>query len=342
MKKKGWIILMAFLVAGMAVTVAGGYYYYLQRPNVVVADDGIILIQPGDSFETVVRILQSHGYLRNEHTFRKVAELKKYTAGVKTGRYKIQHDMNNDQLVNLLRSGRQEPVHFTFNNIRTLPDFAGVLFRQLAVDSAEFMRLAQDPEYVKTWKFTPENFIGMFIPNTYQIFWHPRTEDFMKRMNTEYLRFWNDERRTKAQRAGLSPMDVTVIASIVEEETNKTDEYPVIAGVYINRLKKGWKLEACPTLKYALGNFTLKRILTKHMETESPYNTYKHTGLPPGPIRMPSIRCIDAVLNYTRHDYLFFCAKSDFSGTHYFSRTLKEHNRHAAEFHQALNQKGIY
>ncbi|MDE6452167.1 MAG: endolytic transglycosylase MltG, partial [Odoribacter sp.] len=272
MRKKRWIVFIVVLLTGMTIA-ATGYYYFVERPNIVVADDGIILIQPGDSFETVVRILLSQGYLQDEYTFRKVAELKKYPAGVKSGRYRIHDKMNNSQLVNLLRSGRQEPVHFTFNNIRTMPDFAGMLFRQLAIDSAEFMQLARDPEYLKKWKFTPENFIGMFIPNTYQIFWHPRTEDFMKRMNTEYLKFWTADRRTKAQKAGLSPMDVIIIASIVEEETNQRDEYPIIAGVYVNRLKKGWKLEACPTLKYALGNFTLKRILTKHMETESPYNT---------------------------------------------------------------------
>ena len=340
MKKAGWGILTVVVLAGMAAVF--GYYYFVGRPNVIVEDDGVVFIQPEDSFETVVGILQDKGYLRHEYTFRKVAELKKYPARIKAGRYKIGNGMNNNQLVNLLRSGRQEPIHFTFNNIRTLADFAGTLSRQLAVDSAEFMRLAQDAEYVKKWNFTPETFLGMFIPNTYQIYWHPRTEDFMNRMNAEYVKFWNADRQEKARRAGLSPTAVTIIASIVEEETNQTEEYPVIAGVYVNRLKKGWKLEACPTLKYALGDFTLKRILTKHKEAESPYNTYKYAGLPPGPIRMPSIRCIDAVLDYAHHNYMFFCAKSDFSGTHHFSRTLKEHNRYASEFHQALNRNKIY
>ncbi len=332
---------MILLLAGMTACFTT-YYHFVQQSNTIVADDGIIFIQPGNSFESVVRILESKGYIQNTYTFRKVAELKKYPAGIKAGRYKIKNGMNNNQLVNLLRSGRQEPVHFIFNNIRTMTDFAGVLSRQLAVDSAEFMNLARDPAYVEKWKFTPENFMGMFIPNTYQFFWHPKTEDFIKRMNAEYLKFWNTDRQAKAQKAGFSPMDIIIIASIVEEETNQPEEYPVIAGVYINRLKKGWKLEACPTLKYALGDFTLKRILTKHMETDSPYNTYKHTGLPPGPVRMPSIQVVDAVLNYKRHGYMFFCAKSDFSGTHYFSRTLREHNRHAAEYHQALNRMRIY
>jgi len=341
MKKKGWITLAVIVVTGFLVA-GTGYYYFVRRPNTIVKDDGIIFIRPGDSFETVMQILQSKGYIGDSYTLRKIAELKKYPEKIKAGRYRIRNGMNNEQLINMLRAGQQEPVHFTFHNIRTLEDFAGVIFRQLAIDSAEFLKLARRPEYVKKWGFTPANFIGMFIPNTYQFFWHPKTEDFIRRMNSEYLKFWNEERKHKARREHLSPMDIIIIASIVEEETNCTEEYPVIAGVYVNRLKKGWKLEACPTLKFALGDFTLRRILTKHMEIESPYNTYKNPGLPPGPIRMPSIAVIDAVLNYQHHDYLFFCAKSDFSGTHYFSRTLREHNRHAAAFHQALNEKKIY
>lgn len=319
-----------------------GYYYFVQRPNITVKDDGIVYIQPGDSFETILLMLQSKGYIQNEYTLRSVARLKKYPSAIKSGRFRLKNGMNNNELVNNLRSGRQEPIHFTFNNIRTLEDFAGTLSRQLSLDSSYFLQLARDSGYVKKWGFTPENFIGMFIPNTYQIYWNTPIEELMKRMNMEYRKFWNEERLSKARKASLSPMDVMIIASIVEEETNKTDEYPVIAGVYINRLKKGWKLEACPTLKFALGDFTLKRVLEKHMETDSPYNTYKYIGLPPGPVRMASIRVIDAVLNYQHHDYMFFCAKSDFSGSHYFSRTLREHNRHAAEYHRALDKIKIY
>lgn len=174
------------------------------------------------------------------------------------------------------------------------------------------------------------------------MYWHTPVEDFIQRMYKEYRKFWTEERLVKARKADLSPMDILILASIVEEETNIADEYPVIAGVYINRLNKGWKLEACPTLKFAWGDFSIRRVLDKHMEIDSPYNTYKNTGLPPGPVRMPSIRVIDAVLNYQHHDYMFFCAKSDFSGSHYFSRTLREHNRHANEYHRALNIKRIY
>lgn len=340
MKKIGIIIgLLLLLGAGIC---GGIYYYFVEQPNTIVQDQGIIFIRPGDSFDSVAYALQSRGYIKNWETFRRVAELKNYPANIKTGRYKIRNRMSNKALVNMLRAGWQEPVKFTFNNIRTLEHFAGTLSHQLSVDSAGFLALAQDPEYVRKWGFTPENFIGMFIPNTYHLFWNISAEDLIRRMNTEYHKFWNKDRQEKAGNAGFTPMEIMILASIVEEETNQKEEYPIIAGVYINRLKKGWKLEACPTLKFALGDFSLKRILDKHIETDSPYNTYQNTGLPPGPVRMPSIQVIDAVLNYSHHDYMFFCAKSDFSGSHYFSRTLREHNRHAAEYHKALNKMRIY
>ena len=339
---KKWIQISIILSVILIGVTGSGYYYFIRKPNTIVKDDGIIQILPGDSFETVMKTLQSKGYVQNEYTLRKVAELKKYPSFIKSGRYRIQNGMSNNELINMLRSGRQEAVHFTFNNLRTLEDFAGLLSCQLSIDSSDFLQLARNPEYVKALGFTPQNFIGMFIPNTYQIYWNTTAADFIKRMQTEYRKFWNTERLGKAEKAGLSPMDIITLASIVEEETNQTEEYSIIAGVYINRLNKGWKLEACPTLKYALGDFSIKRILDKHMEIDSPYNTYKNTGLPPGPVRMPLIKVIDAVLNYQHHDYMFFCAKSDFSGKHYFSRTLREHNRHAAEYHRALNKMKIY
>lgn len=329
-------VIVAGLLAG------AGYYWLVQHPNITVQDDGIIYIHEGDSFEAVMQILLSKGYVRNEYTLRQVARLKRYPRHIKTGRYRIADNMNNNQLINLLRSGSQEAVCFIFNNIRTLEDFAGILSHQLAIDSVDFLTFARDSALVAQYGFTTDNFIGMFIPNTYQIYWNTSVSDFVKRMNREYRAFWTPERLSKSQKAGLSPLEVITIASIVEEETNIPQEYPVIAGVYINRLQKGWRLEACPTLKFALGDFSIQRILEKHKYVDSPYNTYKNAGLPPGPVRMPSIQVIDATLNYVRHQYMFFCAKSDFSGTHHFSRTLREHNHYAASYHQALNRKNIY
>lgn len=316
--------------------------YFIFWPNTQITDEGVLTIQKGDSFETLVARLQQKGYIRNMYSFRKVAALKKYPERVKSGRYRLSSGMNNNELINLLRSGRQQPVYFTFNNIRTLSQFAGVVSRQLSIDSSEFLSCIADSAFVAGLGFTPENLVGMFIPNTYQIYWDTPVQKFVERMHEEYVKFWNDKRRQTAAEADLSPMDVMILASIIEEETVRPEEYPVVAGVYINRLKRNIPLSACPTLKFALGDFTLKRVLKVHTEVESPYNTYKYKGLPPGPVRMPSIQVIEAVLNYRRHDYLYFCAKSDFSGGHHFSRTLRQHNAYAREYHQALNRRKIY
>lgn len=333
-------LLLVFVILG--ILAAGVGYFFVYRPNIRVQDNGIFLIHKGESFDTVTLHLQERGFLQNEYTFRKVAGLKKYPELVKSGRYKLTDRMSNNELINLLRSGRQEPVHFTFNNIRTLEQFAGIVSKQLAVDSSALSALLTDEQYVASLGFTQENLIGMFIPNTYQIYWDISPLNFMARMQEEYRKFWNDERKHKAERASLSPMDVMILASIIEEETTRPKEYPIIAGVYINRLKRNIPLAACPTLKFALGDFTLKRVLKIHTEVESPYNTYKYKGLPPGPVRMPSVQVIDAVLNYRKHDYFYFCAKSDFSGEHHFSRTLRQHNDYARQYHQALNKRKIY
>lgn len=333
-------LLLAFVILGMLV--AGIGYFFVFRPNIRILDNGVFLIRKGEPFDTVLLHLQGKGYLQNEYTFRKVAELKKYPKLVKSGRYKLKDRMNNNEVIDLLRSGKQEPVHFTFNNIRTLEQFAGITGKQLAVDSSALLSLFSDSQYVSRLGFTQENLMGMFIPNTYQIYWDISPLNFVAKMQEEYRKFWHDGRRQKAEKAGLSPMDVTILASIIEEETIRPEEYPVIAGVYINRLKRNIPLSACPTLKFALGDFTLKRVLKVHTEVESPYNTYKYKGLPPGPVRMPSVQVIDAVLDYRKHDYLYFCAKSDFSGGHHFSRTLQEHNEYARLYHRELNKRKIY
>lgn len=325
----------------MAGIGAGTGYYFLLWPNTSVQDDGIIYIQTNASFDDVLHVLRSRHCIKDEYTLRKVADIKKYTTTVKPGRYQIKNGINNNELINMLRSGRQSPVKFTFNNIRTIPEFAGVVSRQLEIDSIEIINLCNDTELINKLGFTPNTFIGMFIPNTYQIYWNISALSFVEKMHGEYEKFWK-KRQAIAEKEGLTPMDVTILASIIEEETVKAEEYPIIAGVYINRLKRDIPLAACPTLKFALNNFTLSRILTAHTQIESPYNTYKYKGLPPGPVRMPSINVIDAVLNYQHHDYLFFCAKSDFSGYHNFSKTLRQHNEYARQYHQELNRRKIY
>lgn len=327
----------------LMAAVAGGLgYYFVFYPNTQIKGEGVFYIREDDSFENVMENLQKDGYIKNSYTLRFVSRLKKYPDMVKSGRYRLKAGMNNNALVNLLRSGNQEAVHFTFNNIRTLEQLAGVVSRQLEIDSLEFLETARRPDLQRELGFTPETFIGMFIPNTYQVYWNTNPEKLIRKMAEEYRKFWNDTRLAEAKKTGLSPMEVITLASIIEEETVRPEEYPVIAGVYINRLNKNMPLSACPTLKFALGDFTLKRILNRHMEIESPYNTYKNQGLPPGPIRMASVNVIDAVLHYKKHDYLYFCAKSDFSGGHYFSKTLHQHNAYAKQYHRALNQRKIY
>jgi UPF0755 protein len=201
--------------------------------------------------------------------------------------------------------------------------------------------LFNDDLYLKQYGFNSENCIAMFIPNTYEFYWNTPAKKFMERMAREYKAFWNPSRKMKAKTIGLTQAQVAVLASIVEQETHRDDEKPIVAGVYLNRYKKGWKLEADPTLVYALGNFTVQRVLNQYKEIDSPYNTYMYAGLPPGPICIPSISSIDAVLNYSKHEYFYFCARDDFSGYHCYAKTYTEHLVNAKRFQKELNRRKI-
>ncbi len=249
--------------------------------------------------------------------------------------------MSNTQLVNRLRSGEQAPVSLIFNSIRTKQQLAGRIGKQLEADSVALLKLLNDKAFVKKLGFTADNILCLFIPNTYEFFWNTGPEQFISRMAKEYKRFWNEDRTGKLEKIGLKQSEASILASIVEMESTKNDEKPIIAGVYINRLKKGIKLEADPTLIFALGDFTIQRVLNKDLQFDSPYNTYKYAGLPPGPISLPSIVSIDAVLSPVHHNYLFFCAKADLSGYHNFSATLQQHIRYAREYQAALNKMNI-
>ncbi|MBK5196192.1 MAG: endolytic transglycosylase MltG, partial [Proteiniphilum sp.] len=244
--------------------------------------------------------------------------------------------------IRLLRSGNQTPVRLTFNNVRTRENVAGRISEQLMLDSLTLLNALNDPSLAEELEFNEHTFISMFIPNTYEVYWDTSAESLLNRLKKEYERFWNEDRRNRAEKIGLTPLQVSVLASIVEEEATYVDEYPVVAGLYLNRLKKGMRLEADPTVKFAVGDFTLRRILFRHLEVESPYNTYKNTGLPPGPIRIASIQAIDGTLSPEQHKYLFMCAKDDLSGRHNFSVTHAEHARNARAYQRALNERGIY
>ena len=260
---------------------------------------------------------------------------------MRTGRYAVEPGMNNLTMLNNLRRGHQEATRITFNNIRFKQDLAERLAGQLMIGENDLLSLLTDSAYCASLGFTTETVLILFIPNTYEVYWNISAEKLMQRMQREYKNFWNDARLAKAKEIGMTPVEVAILASIVEEETAATDEYPVVAGLYLNRLQRGIPLQADPTVKFAVGDFSLQRILFEHLEIDSPYNTYKHAGLPPGPLRIPTIKGLDAVLNHMKHNYLYMCAKEDFSGRHNFAATLAEHNRNANRYRAELNRRKI-
>lgn len=275
-------------------------------------------------------------------SFVKVATRVSLEDNFKPGRYVLTPDKSNKEIIRMLQNRWETPMMLTLSgNIRGLEKLSGILGRKLAADSADFMDFFARPEVWKENGFEQQTFMAMFLPNTYEVYWTITPEKLVERMKKEYDKFWNSERKEKAAAIGLSLVEVSILASIVCEETNYGPEMPRVAGVYMNRLKRGMKLDADPTVKFALGDPTIKRILYRHLEVDSPYNTYKNLGLPPGPITIPGIRGIDAVLNYEKHNYLYFCANSNMDGTHKFARTLGEHNRNAREYQAALNRMKI-
>jgi len=313
-------------------------------PNVIIRDHptAYVYIPTGANIEEVCNILYKNNYIINRNSFEWLAERKKYSSHIKAGRYKIKNRMSNNKLINLLRSGKQDPVRLTFNNIRTLGQLAGYVATHLEADSVSIMHLLSDNLFLSFFGYNRETAFAIFIPNTYELFWNTNAEGFVKRMIYENQKFWKGNREQIAKEAGLTPTQVMTLASIIDNESNMVSEYPTIAGVYMNRLKRDMPLQADPTIKFIVGNFGLKRIIHKQTEINSPYNTYKYKGLPPGPISMPSLRAIEAALNYEKHSYLYFCAKSDFSGYHAFAKTLFQHNQNATAYQNALNRKRIY
>jgi len=336
------LLSLAGLTVG-AIIIAFALFSYILKPNIRTpnGDPVSVIIPSGSDFRDVKEILYKKGLIINHHSFEWVAGRKKYPGLVKPGHYIIRDSMNNNDLVNMLRSGAQAPVNVVFNNIRLKQELAGKVSMQIEADSLSLIKCWNDVEFLKSLNTTPEKVLMIFIPNTYEFWWTTDAYEFTRRMKKEFNDFWNGERTEKAKFTRLSIPEITILASIVEKETQKNDEKPAIAGVYLNRLRKGWLLQADPTVVYATGNFELKRVLKVHTEIDSPYNTYLHPGLPPGPICVPSIASIDAVLNYQKHDYMFFCARADLPGYHAFSRTLDEHYRYAKAYQNALNERKI-
>lgn len=342
MRKRTKIILLIAGILLLIIISAGIYIYNIIFETFDLTETVYIYIDEKKDYNSVVNQLQEKAGLPNEKAFHMLAERMNYPNRIKTGRYAIESGMTMSEVIRLLRSGVQEPINLTFNNIRNKENLAGRLSDQLMTDSLSLINVLSDSAVAAGYGFNNQTFGAMFIPNTYHVYWDTSVKSLMNRMKREYDTFWNDDRKKKAENLGLTPIEVSTLASIIEEEATYQDEYATIAGLYLNRLQKGMRLEADPTVKFAVGDPTLRRILFKHLEIESPYNTYKNDGLPPGPIRIPSIRGIDAVLSPAEHSYLFMCAKDDLSGRHNFAVTHAEHARNARAYQRALNERRIY
>jgi UPF0755 protein len=342
MKSKGLI----YLLSGLTCIVVIGIiliYRTMFGPNIRPAREGIsIYIPTGASYNQVIDTLHSKGLVSDLKILNFIAQKKKYPSRVKPGRYVINKNISYIDLVDLLRSGNQTPVKVTFNHIRTLNDIAGRIGHQIEADSSRIISFLSDQSNYRSDGFTRENVISVFIPDTYEFFWNTDARGLYNRMLMEYRKFWNDQRLAKAKEKKLDPVQVTILASIIDDEVAKADEKPRIAGVYLNRIRRGMPLQACPTIKFALNDFTITRVLNKYLLVDSPYNTYKNKGFPPGPIGCPTIEGIDAVLNAENHDFLFFAAKPDFTGYHNFSKTLSEHNHNAALYQLELDRRKIF
>ncbi len=346
-KTPGFMRLSLWLVfAGIVIALAGfiRIYRVLFGPSVQVpaGESVIFFVHTGADYNEVLADLAGQQIIKDRKGFEWLADKKKYPAHVHPGRYRFTHNMSNNDLINLLRSGKQEPVMVTFNNLRTIDELAGTLSEQLEPDSSAFSACFHDSATAENNGFTMESLPVMFIPDSYEFYWNTTPEEFVKRMKREYIAFWSEGRKEKADKEEMKPAEVSILASIVEQESLHNDENPLIAGVFMNRLEQGIPLQSDPTLIFALNNFSIHRVLNKQKFVDSPYNTYRHRGLPPGPICIPSKSAIDAVLNYEDHNYLYFCAKPDFSGYHNFARTLAQHNKNARLYQKALNQRKIF
>lgn len=342
-KKILWIISIAGLVALGIFSYS--IYNSIFSPNTKFnSNTATVYIPTGATYRTAIDSLKP--LIDDLSSFDAVAQKKGYAANVKAGKYILKKGMNNNDLVNILRS-RNTPVSLVFNNQERLEDLAGRIAGQIEADSISLLNIMKDESFLSSNNLGSEEALSMYIPNKYEFFWNTSAEGFRDRMLTEYKRFWNQNRIDKAKEIGLTPNQVAVVASIVQKETAKVDERPKVAGVYMNRINNGWKLEADPTVIYAIkknsGNFdtVIKRVLYKDLKLESPYNTYMNITLPPGPIAMPDISSIDAVLNYGKHEYFYFVADVENFGYHKFAKNLSQHNRNKQEYVRWINKQGV-
>lgn len=331
------ILYTCCLAAGVLVYIS----YRVFGPNTrAISDNKYFYIKTGSTYANVLEGLEEQGIIRSRNSFNWVARELDYPDRVKAGRYKIDRGMSNFEIVKLLRSGKQSPVQLVITKLRTKEDFIRKISNNLEADSNALHALMADQVYLRQFGLDTNTVMCAVLPNTYEFYWNTSAEGTFKKLEKERENYWTDERKAKARALGLSPNEATILASIVEEESNKNDEKPLISSAYLNRIKKGMRLQADPTVKFALKDFGLKRIRESHTLFDSPYNTYRYSGLPPGPICTPSVKSITAVLNTPETDYIYFCARSDFSGYHAFAATYAEHLVNARKYQSELNKRG--
>ncbi len=337
---------LLLLIVGLLLIIGGvlGFSLYSKIFGSNTVQDGFLYIPTDSDFKEVENLARP--FLKRVKPFVWMAEKLNYPEAVKPGKYKISKGMSNFELVRMLRSGKQTTVNLSFNNQDTFEKLAGRISRQLEADSISLLKAFTDTVFFKEAGFKPETAIGMYIPNSYEFYWNTTAEDFRAKMLDEYTKFWDATKLEKAKKLNLTKNEVITLASIVQKETATVSERPIVAKLYLNRLASDWPLQADPTIIFALkakfGNdMVIKRVFSKDLEINSPYNTYKNTGLPPGPISMPDISSIEAVLNPASHDYYYMCASVTTFGTHEFAKTLDQHNRNAAKYQQWLNKQGV-
>lgn len=342
MKKKSVILFFSLLILLAIAVFFFGIYNKIKAAN--VTETTYIYIPTNADFNIVAQLLDP--YLKNKESFAWIANKKNYPNKVRPGKFKITSGMSNEELVNHLRGGSPEMVRLTFNNQDTPEKLAGRIAEQIEADSITLLYVINDSSFWKENGFTPLTGFSMYIPNSYEFYWNTSAEQFRMRMLKEYRIFWNPDRLDKAKKLNLSPQEVNILASIVQKETSTVQERRIVAGLYLNRLRDNWPLQADPTVIYALRqkfgqDATIKRVLLKDLNIDSPYNTYKRTGLPPGPIAMPDISSIDAVLNPAKHNYFYMCASIDRIGEHEFTGSISQHNINAAKYQAWVSKQGI-
>ncbi|MBO5787271.1 MAG: endolytic transglycosylase MltG [Bacteroidaceae bacterium] len=340
-KVAGAILLIAVAVAAIAALTVGKKYYITRVKQISLQETRYLYITDGDNARSVLEKIEDIVEGGDAEGFAILAEHNRFDSRKHSGKFAVKDGDTMKDIYYRIVSNTQTPVKLIVPSTRTIPQLIGAISRQLMLDSAELSRYTSNAAYYNRIGYSKATLPSLFIPETYEVYWNIKPEDLMVRFMKERTRFWNDERRAKAEAIGMTPEEVATLASIVDEETNNSAEMPIVAGLYINRLKKGMPLQADPTVKFAIGDPARKRILKKDLETDSKYNTYKHNGLPPGPIRIPSKQALESVLNYKQHNYLYMCAKEDFSGTHNFAKTLAEHNANARRYQQALDKLKI-